>query len=411
MKRIGSFLSRHGVWIALLIYFLIFAPDSVVNAQVISPRISITSSQDPSGIILNIKGMNFSGGSMATLYAKNPDGSQAAVQNMNISKEGTFNLSHLFPAGYLPGTYILWVVDDSTGKYSNRINFNMQATKSTDVRTASPPTYSPLYTPKHGDLIRSKEDAKVYLVQGIQQGIQRRAIETEEVFRQMGFRKSDVKDLDQQQVMSIPEGPPIWSKELITSFPDGTLIRLKGKSQTYVIQGGKKCYIPDPETFQSRGYSWDQVKEVDQATLDSIFTGIPIQSVKPPYQYTPPGQTPSTQPPPISSTTPYQTQPQVPPLSSPSTSQPYGSSTTQQGTGSTPYQTQPQSSVTSFPNGTLVKGSGPNIYLIENGAKRLIPDMETFNAMGFNWGSIINLDDQKLGNVPMGIPFPKQRTK
>ena len=403
MKRIGSFLSRHGVWIALLIYFLIFAPYSVVNAQVISPRISITSSHDPSGIILNIKGTSFSGGSMATLYAKNPDGSQAAVQNMNISKEGTFNITHLFPAGYPPGTYLLWVVDDSTGKYSNRINFNMQATKSTDVRTASPP-YSPSYTPKHGDLIRGKGDAKVYLVQGIQQGFQRRAIATEEVFRQMGFRESDVKDLDQQQVMSIPEGPPIWAKELITSFPDGTLIRLRGKPQTYVIQGGRKCYIPDPETFQSRGYSWDQVKEVDKATLDSIFTGIPIQSVKAPYQYIPPGQQPTVQTPSPTGPPPM-VQPQSP--ASPTPSQPYGSSTIQPGTGSTPYQTQPQSF---FPDGTLIKGSGPDVYVIQNGVKRLIPDMETFNAMGLNWNNVTSVDDPKLGNIPMGMPVPR-RTK
>lgn len=337
--------------------------------------------------------MSFSGASMATLYAKNPDGSQAALQNMDISKEGAFNISHLFPTGYPPGTYLLWVVDGPTGRYSNRLNFNMPITQSTEMRVPPPP-YSPAYTPQHGDLIRAKGDTKIYLIHNVE----RRAIVTEEVFKQMGFRRSDVKDLDQQEVMGIPEGPPIWSKEIISSFPEGTLIKLKDKTQTYVIRGGRKCYIPDPDTFHTMGYRWDQVMEVDQATLDSILTGIPIPSVKPPFQYIPPGQTPGIPPPPY--------QPQPYPFPSP-WQPPSGSSAIPPSTGPTPYQ--PQSPSPIFPNGTLIKGSGTDIYLIENGVKRLIPDMETFNAMGFNWGSIINVDDQKLGGIPFGTPIPKQK--
>jgi len=386
MTRLRFIIYGQILWSVTCISLILslFVP-SMIYSQVVSPRISLTSSQDPSGIILNIKGMSFSSGSMVTLYAKNPDGSQAAIKNVDVSKDGAFNISHLFPTGYPPGTYLLWVVDDSTGKYSNRINFNMSATQSTEIRV-SPPPYSPAYTPKHGDLIKAKGDTKIYLIHNVE----RRAIVTEEVFKQMGFKWSDVKDIDPQDMMNIPEGPPIWSRELVAPFPEGTLIRSKGKPQTYVIQGGRKCYIPDPETFQSRGYSWDQVKEVDQTTLDSIFTGIPIQSVKPPYQYTPPGQQPTVQ-------TPSPTGP--PPMIQPqSPSPPSGSLTTQ-----------PQSSSPVFADGTLIKGSGPDIYLIQNGVKRLIPDTETFNAMGFNWNSIINVDDQKLGSVPMGIPIPNKR--
>jgi hypothetical protein len=349
--------------------------------------------------------MSFSSGSMVTLYAKNPDGSQAAIKNVDVSKDGAFNISHLFPTGYPPGTYLLWVVDDSTGKYSNRINFNMPTTQSTEMRIP-PSTYSPVYTPNHGDLIRAKGDTKVYVIHNGQ----RRCFANEEVFRQMGFKRRDIKEVEAQDMMNIPEGPPIWSKELIGSLPDGSLIRLQGKPQTYVIQGGRKCYIPDPETFQSRGYSWNQVIEVDQGTFDSVLTGIPIPSIKPPFQYTPPGQTPGFQPPPAppSPGPPPMIQPQSP--SSPTPSQPYGSSTIQPGTGSTPYQTQPQSSSSFFADGTLIKGSGPDIYVIQNGAKRLIPDTATFNAMGFNWNNVTNVDDQKLGNIPMGIPVPR-RTK
>ena len=346
-KILGS-----ATYILLILSF--FVP-SMIYSQVVSPRISITSSQDPSGILLNIKGTSFSSGSMVTLYAKNPDGSQAAIKNVDVSKDGAFNISHLFPTGYPPGTYLLWVVDDSTGRYSNRINFNMAITQSTEMKMPSSTQFQ-AYTPKHGDLIRAKGDTKIYLVQNGQ----RRCFGNEKVFKQWGFKKSDVRDIDPQDMINIPEGPPIWSKELIGSLPDGSLIRLQGKTQTYVIQGGRKCYIPDPETFQSRGYSWNQVIEVDQGTFDSVLTGIPIQSVKPPFQYIPPGQTPAGQQPPIVSPPPLQSQPSssAPP---PSSSQSYGSSTIPQTTGPTPYQPQPQSSVMSFPTGTLIKGSGPDI--------------------------------------------------
>ncbi len=152
---------------------------------------------------------------------------------------------------------------------------------------------------QHGDLVKVQGEEKIYLIQNGQ----RRAIASEEVFRQMGFKMEDVKELDAQTVMSIPEGPPLWAKEVIAPYPDGTLIRLKGKAQAYVIRAGRKCYIPDPETFQAQGFQWNQVIEVDLATFNKIPTGIPLASVKPPYQYGQPGT--ATAPPPGTSPYPY----------------------------------------------------------------------------------------------------------
>jgi hypothetical protein len=79
------------------------------------------------------------------------------------------------------------------------------------------------------------------------------------------------------------------------AVPEGAVVRLQGTTQVYVIQGGRKCYVPDYETFQSRGYQWPQVVEVDRVTLDRIATGVPIPSVRQKFQYTPPGQSPGGQ--------------------------------------------------------------------------------------------------------------------
>lgn len=165
-----------------------------------------------------------------------------------------------------------------------------------------------LIAQQHGDLVRIQGEEKIYLIQSGQ----RRAIASEEVFRQMGFKMEDVKELDPQTVMNIPEGPPLWSKETIAPYPDGTLVRLKGKAQTYVIRAGRKCYIPDPETFQAYGFQWDQVIEVEQSPFNKIPTGIPLPSVKPPTMYGAPGMPPPAIGPPGMPTSPYPSQPYPP---------------------------------------------------------------------------------------------------
>jgi hypothetical protein len=176
------------------------------------------------------------------------------------------------------------------GYFSSGEGFS-QALQSPGTNPSSPQKTNPASRPslpRHGDLIRIKGEPRIYLVQNGQ----RRAIASDEVFREMGFQRKNIRDLPSQTVLNLPEGPPLWSKETIAPFPDGALLRLKRQTQTYVIQGGRKCFIPDPETFHSHGYRWDQVCEVDQDVFDAILTGIPLASVKPPYEYVPPGQSP-----------------------------------------------------------------------------------------------------------------------
>jgi hypothetical protein len=55
--------------------------------------------------------------------------------------------------------------------------------------------------------------------------------------------------------------------------------------------------------------------------------------------------------------------------------------------------------------GRLYKGNRNAIYLIDNGAKRLIPDFYTFSKMGFNVTSIEKVSDDFLTSLPMGEPI------
>jgi hypothetical protein len=55
--------------------------------------------------------------------------------------------------------------------------------------------------------------------------------------------------------------------------------------------------------------------------------------------------------------------------------------------------------------GSLVKGNGPEVYLIEKGARRHIMNEETFRAMGFRWESVRMLPDSQVGRIPLGAPL------
>src|SRR3712207_5076022 len=53
-----------------------------------------------------------------------------------------------------------------------------------------------------------------------------------------------------------------------------------------------------------------------------------------------------------------------------------------------------------LPDGTVIKGSGPETYLIEGGLKRLFPDRETFAALGYTDADVRTIPDEDLARVP-----------
>ena len=59
-------------------------------------------------------------------------------------------------------------------------------------------------------------------------------------------------------------------------FPEGSLIRLYGQDAIYVIQRGTKHHIPDADTFNAHGFRWDQVRDVNEYTFNSVPMGRPI---------------------------------------------------------------------------------------------------------------------------------------
>jgi hypothetical protein len=58
------------------------------------------------------------------------------------------------------------------------------------------------------------------------------------------------------------------------------------------------------------------------------------------------------------------------------------------------------------PDGTLVKvANNPDVYFLEKGKKRLIPDEATFVANNFDWLNIITISDTELNGYSLGVPL------
>ncbi len=57
-------------------------------------------------------------------------------------------------------------------------------------------------------------------------------------------------------------------------------------------------------------------------------------------------------------------------------------------------------------NGKPVKGSSATTYLMENGARRPIPNWDTFLSLGFIQADQITLPDALIDSFPMGSPIP-----
>ena len=55
-----------------------------------------------------------------------------------------------------------------------------------------------------------------------------------------------------------------------------------------------------------------------------------------------------------------------------------------------------------YPEGSLLKGSGPSVYLIELGKRRWIPSPAIFNGNNFGWKYILEIDDDDLDDYDLG---------
>lgn len=129
---------------------------------------------------------------------------------------------------------------------------------------------SPVLGYLDGTLIRAEGHEKVYV---IEDGL-KRWVTSLNVFNGMGYKWSNVWIVTKTGVDSHVSGD-----DLISSYyyPDGSLLKGKGP-KVYLLEAGKKRWIPNPYIFNSKGFQWKDIIKVDDYTLRTISQGTDISS-------------------------------------------------------------------------------------------------------------------------------------
>jgi hypothetical protein len=182
---------------------------------------------------------------------------------------------------------------------------------------------------QEGSLVRGDTATHIYVINAGR----RRLIPNATTFDVLGYKWERVVQIPEQQLKAIPQLPPIVLKNN-TEFKDGTLIR-GSVGGVYLISLGGRRLVPDAKTFEALGFKAEDVRQISDRELQGIPEYAPLT------------------------------------LSS-----------------------------LSFKDGTLVKGSFPAVYVISGNKRRLIPDEATFKALGYKWENIQTVSDRALSAIP-----------
>ncbi|HRW09664.1 MAG TPA: glycosyltransferase family 2 protein [Caldilineaceae bacterium] len=136
------------------------------------------------------------------------------------------------------------------------------------------PTGTPL-TFRSATLLRGTEQTTYIMEEG-----RKRPFVTAAVFETLGYRWENVVTLDDAHLRRMPTGKPVTA---LDRHPDGTLLR-GGDPTVYLLRGGRRCPIPSIQVFQSWGYQWEQVVEIDDAFLVRYPLGEPLRAQKSMFQ-------------------------------------------------------------------------------------------------------------------------------
>jgi len=211
------------------------------------------------------------------------------------------------------------------------------------------------------------------------------------VFEANGFAWTDLEEISQDELDTYAEGDNL-------NYPDGTLIKGSGPA-VFVVSNGQKRPLVSASAFLGLGYKWGNIKKIRDPEVSEYDTGDPVEE---------------------------------------DSSFPDGSLVRLDGTAgvyrieggkkkpirssdvfvSNGYhwgeilvvpqknknrlnQYEPGSDVT-YPDGTLIKGSTPSVYVIDKGVKRPINSADDFAGSGYSWGKIKAVDDSTVNSYETG---------
>jgi hypothetical protein len=124
--------------------------------------------------------------------------------------------------------------------------------------------------------------------------------------------------------------------------PDGSLVRVADNDHIYYIDGGKKRWVTDVVTFVASGFDWSKVMVIDDSEMKLYPAGADLKK-----------------------------------------------------------------EVSLLPDGSLLRADGPKIYYIDGGKKRWVTDALTFVNSGFDWNKVIRVSERDLLKYGVGTDLVK----
>lgn len=64
-----------------------------------------------------------------------------------------------------------------------------------------------------------------------------------------------------------------------------------------------------------------------------------------------------------------------------------------------------------YADGTVVRGSDGAVYVIDDGKRRVIPNVFTYIRMGISANYVIQMEDEEIEAIPKGKSMPKLNPK
>ncbi len=252
---------------------------------------------------------------------------------------------------------------------------------------------------KEGNLIKgSKSDVYV-----ISLG-KRQLIPDEATFKALGYKQENVQQILEAQLSLIPELPPLISITQIT-FKDGSLVKGSGTA-VYAIYAGGRRLVANETIFKAYGYKWENVQTISDLELKSIpeYSALPAYNSKFPEGTLIKGTGPAVY---IINGGSRRLIPDEPTFNVLNYKWEKIQTLSDRELNSISELPQiPSKLISTLKDGSLIKGSGPAIYVINFGRRRLIPNEATFNALGYKWEKIQNVSDQQLSAIPELSPLP-----
>ncbi len=243
------------------------------------------------------------------------------------------------------------------------------------------------HTYPSGTLLQDKETGGIWYIQFGR----RRAITSRSAYLSR-FPTQPVIAVSESVINQYPEGDPI-------SFPNYSLLR-SPRGTVYLIVDDIRRGIDSQEAFRAIGFNSDEIVDVTWDDLSVYEEGEPITIAS----VSPGGSL-------MQNTTTggvyFVEEGEKHPIMSKQILEARFDGWTILPQSPEDLETYPTGDYVTFPDGTLVLAEGsPDVFVISEGERRLIPDESTFLAYGWEWPQIITTNERSVLLQPLGEEIP-----